>query len=303
MLKSLASLKERIRANITHTMVVVFAHDELVLDAIRQAKHYCQLHTILIGNADEIRSIAKTISLEIEDVIHETDPVEATKIAMLMIREGRADFVMKGLIDTKYLLGGVVNHEYGIKEQKYLSHVGLVEVPGFDRVLFATDGAMMISPTVEEKIAIVQNAVALAHALGYVKPCVGLVSSVEKVNPKIPSTMDAQAVVQYFNEHPLKAWIDGPFAIDNLVSEESTKHKGIVSPVAGKADILVFPNLDGGNIFYKTSVFLAKGDSAGLVMGASVPIIVTSRADTMNAKLNSILLAVVMQDGLSSTRN
>ena len=148
-----------------------------------------------------------------------------------------------------------------------------------------------------------EAAVELAKTLGYVLPKVGIVSAVEKVNPKIESTMDAKKIVEYYQDKEIDFLIDGPFAVDNLVSMESVEHKGIKSEVAGVCDILLFPNLDGGNIFYKTSVFLANGKSAGIIMGAKVPIVLTSRADTAEAKLNSILLAVVNKNGLSSTSN
>jgi phosphate butyryltransferase len=210
---------------------------------------------------------------------------------------------MKGLIDTKVLLKGVVNSDYGIKDAKLLSHVGIVSYPTHDKVLFATDGAMNISPDVSQKIMIIEAAVKLAKSLGYDKPKVGLVSAVEKVNPKILSTVEAKEIVDYYQDKKIDFYIDGPFAVDNLVSMESVKQKNITSIVGGDADILVFPNLDAGNIFYKTSVFLANGKSAGIVLGAKVPIVLTSRADSAEAKLNSILLAVLNHDGLSNLSN
>jgi phosphate butyryltransferase len=162
---------------------------------------------------------------------------------------------------------------------------------------------MNIAPDYEQKILIIDAAVKLAKTLGYDCPKVGLVSAVEKVNPKIESTIDAQKIVDFYKDKEINFLIDGPFAVDNLVSMESVEHKGIKSSVAGLCDILVFPNLDGGNIFYKTCVFLAKGKSAGLILGAKVPIVLTSRADTAEAKLNSILLAVVNKDGLLTASN
>jgi phosphate butyryltransferase len=162
---------------------------------------------------------------------------------------------------------------------------------------------MNISPNVEQKIMIIEAAVKLAKSLGYDKPKVGIVSAVEKVNPKIASTLDAKEIVEYYRDKDIDFYVDGPFAVDNLVSMDSVKQKQITSIVGGDADILVFPNLDGGNIFYKTSVFLAGGKSAGLVLGAKVPIVLTSRADTAEAKLNSIILAVLNHEGLSNLSN
>lgn len=302
MLKHVDDLKNLVKKSKKYNLVVVFAHDEYVIDAVAKAVNFGVINPILIGDQPVIEDLCHQYNIE-ATVIHNTDVIEAPKLAMNLVNQGKADIIMKGLIDTKYLLKAVVSNEYGIKAKSLLSHIGLVSVPGMNRVLFATDGAMMIEPTVLEKIGLVENAADLLKSLGYDEPKIGIVSSVEKVNPKIKSTMDAKEIVDYFNDKQVSFLIDGPFAIDNLVSIESVKHKNIESPVAGLADVLVFPNLDGGNIFYKTAVFLAKGDSAGIVMGAKVPIIVTSRADTMNAKLNSILLAVVNLDGILASRH
>lgn len=300
MLRNLEDLKTMVRTIEKKRLCVVFAHDEFVLEAIKEAMDLGIIDPILIGKKLEIEQICKQLDIHLDEVviIDDDDAASSSKTAMDLVNQGKADIIMKGLLDTKVLLKGVVNNEYGIKDKPVLSHVGLIAVPGMDRVLFASDGAMLIEPTVDEKIAIIENAAALTKTLGYEKPLIGIVSSVEKVNPKIPSTVDAQKIKEHFENMDVPFVVDGPFAIDNLVSMESVKHKGIVSPVAGIADILIFPNLDGGNIFYKTVVFLAHGESAGIVMGAKVPIIVTSRADTPKAKLNSILLAVVNHDGL-----
>lgn len=285
-------------------LCVVFAHDEFVLEAVKEALDLNIIEPILIGDAKVIKTILIKLNVSFENIqiIDELNPEQATKIAMELVHQNQADIIMKGLIDTKFLLKGVVNNEYGIKSKPLLSHVGIISIPEYDRVLFASDGAMMIQPTFEEKIAIVDNAVELAHHLGYTLPKVGIVSSVEKVNPKIESTVHADMLKKHF-ENATDRIVDGPYAIDNLVSKESVIHKGIHSPVAGIADILIFPNLDAGNVFYKTAVFLAHGDSAGLVMGALVPIIVTSRSDTPKAKLNSILLAGVFHHGLFTSHN
>ncbi len=299
MLRNLEELRFAAKNAKIKRLAVVFAHDDHVIEAVKDASDFGVVEPILIGEEAKIRSLMKEYDWNIQaTIIDEEDPNLATKIAMDLVNHGEADIVMKGLLDTKLLLKGVVNKEYGIVNSTLLSHVGIVEVPGYSRLLFATDGAMNIAPTWEQKILIIESAVRLAKSLGYDLPKVGLVSSVEKVNPKIESTLDAEKIVQYYKEQSIDFLIDGPFAVDNLVSMESVQTKGIDSPVAGVCDILVFPNLDGGNIFYKTSVFLAKGKSAGIIMGAKVPIVLTSRADGAEAKLNSILLAVVNKDGL-----
>jgi phosphate butyryltransferase len=304
MLKNLDDLRAAAKSASLKRMAVVFAHDDHVIEAVKNACDFNIIEPFLIGDEKRIQELISQFELKQPyKIINETNPELATKIAMEMVNDGSVDIVMKGLIDTKILLKGVVNKEYGIRESKLLSHVGIVEYPTLDRVLFASDGAMNITPDYEQKILIVEAAVKLAKSLGYTQPKVGIVSAVEKVNPKIESTLDAQKIVEYYKDKDIDFLIDGPFAIDNLVSMDSVKHKGIKSPVAGICDILIFPNLDGGNIFYKTSVFLAAGKSAGLIMGAKVPIVLTSRADTAEAKLNSILLAVVNKDGLLTSSN
>jgi phosphate butyryltransferase len=304
MLKSVADLAKLAKKVNRKKMAVVFAHDDHVIEAVQGAANQGFVEPVLIGNEESIKTLIKEHKLEKPyQIINELDPSKASLIAMNLVNEGKADIVMKGLIDTKLILKEVVNSETGIKKSHLLSHVGVVSLPTYPKVIFATDGAMNISPTPEQKIEIIEAAVSLAHSLGYEQPKVGLVSAVEKVNPKIQSTLDAKAVVEHYQDKDINFLIDGPFAVDNLVSFESVKQKGIESPVAGDCDILVFPNLDGGNIFYKTCMFLANGKSAGLILGAKVPIVLTSRADTAEAKLNSIILAVVNANGLSNSSN
>lgn len=298
MLKSVDTLKVMAEKVNRKKIAVVFAHDDHVIEAIKAASDLKIIEPVLIGNQEKIMHFIKDFDLKQPySIINELDGDKATRIAMDLVNQDKVEVVMKGLIDTKVLLKGVVNSEYGIKNAKLLSHVGIVSMPTYHKVLFATDGAMNISPDVEQKIMIIEAAVDLAKSLGYARPKVGLVSAVEKVNPKIASTVDAQAIVEFYQGKDISFDIDGPFAIDNLVSMDSVKQKGITSVVGGDVDILVFPNLDGGNIFYKTAVFLANGKSAGIILGAKVPIVLTSRADSAEAKLNSIILAVLNHDG------
>ncbi|MDT8336518.1 MAG: phosphate acyltransferase [Candidatus Izemoplasmatales bacterium] len=285
-------------------IAVVFAHDDHVISAIKDASDLGIIEPILIGEKLKIEELIKEFKLlPPYSIIDEPDGEIATKIAMDLVNDQQVDLLMKGLIDTKILLKGVVNNDYGIKDAKLLSHVGIVSFPTYHKVLFASDGAMNITPNFEQKILIIENSVKLAKSLGYKMPKVGLVSAVEKVNPKIQSTVEAKEIVDYYQDKEIDFLIDGPFAIDNLVSMDSVKQKNITSPVGGDCDILIFPNLDAGNIFYKTSVFLANGKSAGVILGAKVPIVLTSRADSAEAKLNSILLAVLNHDGLSNLSN
>jgi len=304
MLKKVSELKSLVKQINRKKIAVVFAHDDHVIEAIKAASDLGVVDPILIGKRKEIEELIQEFKLEKPyTIIDEADGEKATRIAMDMVNNKEVDILMKGLIDTKVLLKGVVNSEFGIKDAPLLSHVGIVSYPFHHKVLFATDGAMNIEPNVEQKIMLIEAAVRLAHSLGYDMPKVGLVSAVEKVNPKIKSTVEAKEIVDHYQDKDIDFYIDGPFAVDNLVSMDSVKQKNITSIVGGDCDILVFPNLDGGNIFYKTSVFLAGGDSAGVVLGAKVPIVLTSRADTAEAKLNSILLAVLNHEGLSHLSN
>jgi phosphate butyryltransferase len=302
MLKNLDSLVKLALGKQPKTLVVVHADDEFVMDAVCQATRLGMIKPILIGDQAKIKELLTLNKITTGyEIIHETNDDIEVRLAMDLINQGKADILMKGLLDTKVLLKGVVNSEFGIKKYKLLSHVGMVEFPHLDRILFATDGAMNIQPSIEEKILLIENAVHLTKALGYEQPKVGLVSAVEKLNPKIISTVEAESIKAYYYDHPQTEFlIDGPFAIDNLVSMASVHHKGLGGLVAGKADILVFPNLDGGNIFYKTSVFLGLAKAAGIIIGAKVPIVLTSRADDSDTKLNSIALAVGYSHGLSN---
>jgi phosphate butyryltransferase len=297
MLKRVSDLARLFEGKPKKRLVVCFAHDDMVIKAVKDAIDGNAIDAVLVGDGAEIRRllIIEGVTRNVS-VIDEPDMAKAVRLCMDLINRNEGDMLMKGLLDTKDLLKGVVNSEYGIKNRPLLSHVGMVSFPTFDRVLFATDGAMNIQPSVEEKIQLIENAVWLARKLSYDRPNVGLVSAVEKVNPKILSTVEAESIKAHYAGKVLDFAIDGPFAVDNLVSMESVRHKGIQSPVAGKADILVFPNLDAGNVFYKTSVFLNNAEAAGIIVGARVPIVLTSRADDAKTKYYSILLGVMLCD-------
>lgn len=306
MLKNLNDLIFKAKKALPKRLVVVSANDEYVINAVNEAQKLGIIKPILIGPQNEIKDIIfkKGLDHNQYQIIDSSSDEEASYHALTLIKNKEADILMKGLLDTKVLLKAVVNKELGIRDANLLSHVGLVSFSDYDRVLYVTDGAMNITPSVSEKINIIENAVKLTSALGYDNTKVGLVAAVEKVNPKMPSTVDADEVVKKIKQNPIKnCLVDGPFAIDNLVSKESALHKGISSEVAGNVDVLVFPTIDSGNVFYKTSVFLGKAESAGIVIGAKCPIVLTSRADSSLSKLYSIALAVVYEDGLSTVNN
>jgi len=202
---------------------------------------------------------------------------------------------MKGLIKTSTLLKAVLNKEWGLRTERLLSHVVLMEIPGFDRLLFLTDGGMVIRPSLEEKVQIIMNAVDLAKRLGYEKPKVALIAAVETVNEKIPETVEASIIAKMAERGQIKGCIiDGPLGFDNAVSTFAARVKGIKSDVAGIADILVVPDIHSGNFLGKSVVYFAKGRIAGVVVGARKPVVIVSRADTEESKFYSVVLGIAV---------
>ncbi len=297
MLKKVSSLYEMAKGLPKKRLVCLAAIDLDVVEAIHEAVELGLIEATLVGPKDIIKDllIKNNLSLKNYQIIDCEDYEIGAEKIMKMVHSNETDIIMKGLVDTRVLLKGVVSKEYGIRSAEILNHVGLASFPRFNRTLFFSDGAMLIAPTVEERIHIINNSVKFMRLLGYKEPKVGLVSAVEKVNPKMQSTVDAAILVgEYKNGRMKDCLVDGPFAIDNLISFEASLHKGITSPVAGACDLLIFPTIEAGNVFYKTIVHLAKADVAGIVLGAKVPIVLTSRADSKQAKLNSIVLSCLV---------
>ncbi|MDD4077649.1 MAG: bifunctional enoyl-CoA hydratase/phosphate acetyltransferase [Bacilli bacterium] len=273
-------------------LAVAGADDADVISAVYQAEGLGLVSPILIGNEIKIKELLRKIPSK-ADIIKADRKEDAAAQAVKMIRDGKADFLMKGMIDTGTLLKAVVNRDTGIRKAPVLSHVAVLSVPNFNRLLIATDCAMIITPTCEEKIRIIENALTVARALGIIIPKVGVLSLTEKINPKIPSSIEADMLAQYFAPRD-DVIVEGPFALDNVISENAARRKGITGKVAGAADILVFPGIEAGNIFYKTVVYFAGCVPTGIIVGAKCPIVLTSRADSEQAKLYSIILAMVV---------
>jgi phosphotransacetylase len=252
---------------------------------------------LLVGPA---ASIAKTAAsagidlknLEIIDVPHSHAAAEK---AVALIREGRAEILMKGSLHTDELMAAVVSRDGGLRTGRRISHVFLMDVPTYHKALLITDGAINIAPTLEDKVDICQNAIDLAVALGLERPKVAILAAVETVTSKMPATIDAAALCKMADRGQIKNGIlDGPLAFDNAISKEAAETKGIRSPVAGDPDILLAPDLEAGNMLAKQLSFLAKADSAGMVLGARVPIILTSRADSVRSRIASCAVAVLV---------
>ena len=252
---------------------------------------------VLVGPEDKIRAAAEQARIDLSsyEIVSTEHSDAAAQAAVAMARSGRAEALMKGALHTDELMHAVLDHERGLRTARRMSHVFAIDAPGYPRPLFVTDAAINIYPTLADKHDIVQNAIDLAHALGIAQPRVAILSAVETVTESIRSTLDAAALCKMADRGQITGGIlDGPLAFDNAVSEEAAKTKGIVSPVAGRADILVVPDLEAGNMLAKQLEYLAEAEVAGIVLGARVPIILTSRADKMLARLGSCAIALLL---------
>ena len=279
------------------TVAVACCQDKEVLLAVENARKEGIINAILVGDIDKTKQIAESLNISLENykLIDISDLSEACLKAVQLVSEGSADIVMKGLVDTSIILKAVLNKEIGLRTGNVLSHTGVFHVEGYDKLFFITDAAMNIDPDLNTKKQIIQNAVKLARALDIDEPKVAVLCAKEKVNSNKEEKERYRKELEEMNKKgEIKDCIvGGPFALDNAISEEAAKHKGIDHPVAGKADILLVPDIEAGNIFYKSMTFFAKAQSAGLVLGAKAPIVLTSRADSDITKLNSIALGVL----------
>jgi phosphate acetyltransferase len=248
----------------------------------------------LVGPAAKIREIAAKGKLDLSglEIVDAPHSHAAAEKAVALVREGKAELLMKGSLHTDELLGAVVARETGLRTARRISHVFIMDVPTYHKVLIVTDAAINIAPALEDKVDICQNAVDLARTLGLEMPKVAVLAAVETVTSKMPATLDAAALCKMADRGQIKgALVDGPLAFDNAISKEAADIKGIRSEVAGDPDILLVPDLEAGNMVAKLLIFLAKADSAGLVLGARVPIILTSRADSVRSRIASCAVA------------
>lgn len=292
-----AEIMQTARQKGPKTIAVAAAHDLEVLLAVKNARDLGLAEAILVGDASRIRQIAQANQLDLTGVviIDQADAVQACRTAVQLVSEGKAQILMKGLVDTAVILKAVLDKEIGLRTENVLSHVAVAEIAGYDRLFYITDAAMNIEPDLITKKQIIENSIQVANALGKDHPKVACICAVEKVNAKMKATVDAAALVKMNESGELGGClVAGPLALDNAVSLEAAQHKGITNPVAGNADILVMPFIEPGNMLYKSIVFFAKGKLAGIVVGAKAPIVLTSRADSDEAKLNSIAIGVLM---------
>ncbi len=276
---------------------VVHPCDQVSLKGALEAARLGLIEPILVGPAARIAEVAKEYGVNIEgtrivDAAHSHD---AAAKAVELVRRGEADALMKGSLHTDEVMSAVVARETGIRTSRRISHCFVMDVPDHPDPLVITDAAVNIAPTLEEKVDIVQNAVDLAHALRFPEVRVAILSAMETVNPKVPSSMDAAMLSKMADRGQITgAQVDGPLALDNAIDEEAAATKKIISPVAGKANVLVVPDIEAGNMLAKSLTFLAGADCAGVVLGARVPVILTSRADSLVARLASCAVAALI---------
>jgi phosphate butyryltransferase len=296
-LKSFSELIEKVQnLDSKKKVAVVAAQDEHTLEAVFRAKKDNIVEPVLIGDKQKIMEVLESIheSLSEESIIDVENDAAAAAKAVEFINEGKADFIMKGKIQTADLLRAVVNKEKGLRTGNVMSHVVLHEMPSYHKLLAVSDGGMMMYPTLEEKKQIIENAVNTFLALGYENPKVAVLAAVETVNPKMPEAVDADELKKMNQRGEIKNCIvEGPIAYDLTLSKESAEIKGYASPVTGDADILIVPNITAGNILGKCLVYSAGAKMAGYIVGAKVPIVLTSRGSSAEEKYLSLALSAL----------
>ncbi len=297
MIASFAELLKEVKGSPKKTIAVAMAEEEDVLQAVSMAHQQGIADALLIGDKNKIIETSKQHDIDISafDIIHAENEWHSVSRAIQLIRECMADTLMKGKCATATLLKGVLDKEAGLRAGKLLSHFAAFEVPAYHKLIMLSDAAMNIAPDLQAKVSIIENAVQTARMLGIDKPKVAIITAIEKVNWEgMPCTLDAAVLSQMSARGQIKhAIIDGPMAVDNAVSSRSCQVKGIISEVGGDADILIMPDIEAANVFYKTLTYLGNSKTAGIIVGAKVPIILTSRADSEEAKFLSIALGTV----------
>ena len=271
--------------------------DESSLKGAVEAAELGILQPILVGPKTRIEAVAAQFQLDVSryEIVDAPHSHAAADLAVQLAREGKAEMLMKGSLHTDELMGAVVRTATGLRTERRISHAFIMDVPALDRAIIVTDAAINIFPTLEDKVHIVQNAIDLARALGLDQPKVAILSAMETVNPKVQSTVEAAALCKMADRQQIIGGIlDGPLALDNAINLAAARIKKIDSPVAGLADILVVPDLEAGNMLAKSLSFMADADAAGIVLGARVPIILTSRADSVTTRLASCAVAALV---------
>jgi phosphate butyryltransferase len=296
MIKSFKELEEHAAQGETRRIAVVAAHDKEVLLSLKDAVHNNIVSPVLIGNKKEIESLMKELDIRYEaEIIGTENDQESAEQAVQLVSSGKAHMLMKGLISTPVILKAVLNKEWGLRTGRLLSHIAVFMERAHHKLYILSDAAMNIAPDLDGKKQILENAVEVAHKLKNEKPRVAPICAIETVNTDMQATVDASLLSKMNDRGQIKGCVvDGPLAMDNAVNEEAAKHKGISSPVAGNADVLLVPTIEVGNAIYKTLAFFADVEFAGTIYGAGAPIVLTSRSDSYQTKYNSIVLAAAL---------
>lgn len=304
MSKSFGDLVEQVTKCEKKTVSVCCAQDDAVLEAVRAAKEKGIVDAILVGDEAKIREIAASINMDLSDykIINEPDDIQAALKAVELVHNNKADMYMKGLIDTKHFLKSVLDKEVGLRTGKPLSHVCVFDLPEVDHLLFLTDVAFIPYPTLDDKVNIINNTVEMCEACGVKNPKVAPLAAVEVVNPKMPVTVEADELTKMNEAGEIKNCIvDGPLSFDLATCPEAAKHKGAEGrKIVGDADILLFPDIHAGNITYKALVHNTKVVNGNLITGTAAPVILTSRSDTFEVKMNSLVLGAVVAEHMKN---
>ena len=296
-IRSFPELVEAAKAKGPKRIAVAAGHQQEVMLASLDAEVAGLAEVTLVGDSAAIAKIARDEGFDISrmEVIHAPDPREAAYQVMKLVSDGHADVAMKGKVETSDFLRSALSKELGLRTGKLFTHVAAFQIPEFDRLIFISDAGVVVAPDLEQKVQIVQNAICVAHGLGIELPRVAVLAATETVNPKIPTTLDAANLSKMADRGQIRGGlVDGPLALDNAISPESARIKGIRSEVAGRADILIAPDIEAGNVLAKAITYFAQGEMAGVVVGARCPLILPSRSDTRQAKLVSLALGVML---------
>ncbi len=297
MFRNLDELVEAARAKGPFKIAVAAGHDPDVIGALKQARELNLADGIFIGNSEKIHFLAKKVGLDLaaEQVLHEADESVAARKAIGLIREGKARLLMKGKINTATLIRAVLDKETGLRTRRLLSQVIVFQVPNFNRLMVMTDAASNIAPTLEHKAEICRNAIEVAHSIGIEKPNLAALCALEFVNPEMPATVDAAGLTMMNRRGQLTgAYVEGPIALDVPLSRFAAERKVIDSPLVEKTDIFVAPDIEAANILYRAILYFARGESGGIVVGAKVPLILLSRAETPETKIRSIAIGILV---------
>ena len=296
-MRTLDELVEAARSHGPATVAVAAGHDPDVIEALKQAKDLGLAESLLVGDSNKIHSLANGAGLDVslEQVLHEPDEGSAAAEAIRLVREGKADLLMKGKISTSKLMRAVLQRDSGLRTGGALSQVIVFQVPGFDRLMLMTDAAINIAPTLAQKAELCRNAIRVAQAIGIEKPNVAVLCGLEFVNPDMPATIDAAALAGMNRRGQIAdTYVEGPIALDVPLSRFAADRKGIESPIVENTDIFLAPDIEAANILYRAILYFAKGESGGIVVGAKVPLILLSRAETPETKIRSIALGILV---------